>query len=221
MLMAGAAIGMVIPWALPETLRPLTAFTVTATGAAVVLMGSMVWHSRARSSKGVLGAGGAALLSFVYLGLMFGFVLVLRREHSAWVVLGVLVLTKSCDIGAYFTGKTLGRHKLILWLSPGKTWEGLAGGIVAASLLGVLFAWLVTRWGVSPGDVPMAWWHGALLGAFLAITGQTGDLVASLLKRDAGVKDSSSLVPGFGGVLDIVDSLLPAAPVAYWLLHRG
>jgi phosphatidate cytidylyltransferase len=185
----------------------------------VVLLGSMVWHSRTRSSKGVLVAAGAALLSFVYFGLMFGFVLALRREHSAWVVLGILVITKSCDIGAYFTGKTIGRHKLILWLSPGKTWEGLVGGVVTAAALGVLFAYLVTTQGISEAPHVMAWWHGALLGAFLAIAGQTGDLVESLLKRDAGVKDSSSLVPGFGGVLDIIDSLLPAAPVAYWLLH--
>jgi phosphatidate cytidylyltransferase len=182
---------------------------------------SMVWHSRTRSSKGVLVAAGAALTSFVYFGLMFGFILVIRSEHSAWVVLGVLFITKSCDIGAYFTGTLIGRHKLIQWLSPGKTWEGLIGGIVTASALGVVFAWLVSRRAISPGTSPMDWWHGALLGALLAVTGQTGDLIASLLKRDAGVKDSSSLLPGFGGVLDVIDSLLPAAPVAYWLLHRG
>jgi phosphatidate cytidylyltransferase len=221
MLMAGAIVGMSVPWLLPETLQPLTAFTITGTAAAGVLLLSMVWHSRTRSSKGVLVAAGAALTSFVYFGLMFGFVLVLRREHSAWVVLGVLVITKSCDIGAYFTGKLVGRHKLILWLSPGKTWEGLIGGIITASALGVAFAHLVTYHTISPGSPPIAWWHGALLGAMLAITGQTGDLVASLLKRDAGVKDSSSILPGFGGVLDVIDSLLPAAPVAYWLLHRG
>lgn len=221
MLMVGGIVGMCVPWLLPESLQPLTAFAIVGTAAAGVLVMSMVWHSRTRSSKGVLVAAGAALLSFVYFGLMFGFVLVLRREHSAWAVLGVLVITKSCDIGAYFTGKLIGRHKLILWLSPGKTWEGLVGGVVVASSLGVLFAWLLTHHMISAETPPITWWHGALLGAMLAITGQTGDLIASLLKRDAGVKDSSSLLPGFGGVLDVIDSVLPAAPVAYWLLHRG
>jgi phosphatidate cytidylyltransferase len=221
MLIAGACVGMVLAWGIPGTLRPLTAFMLVSTAAGVVLFGALVWHSRTRTSKGVLVAAGAALLSFVYFGLMFGFVLALRREHAAWVVLGVLVLTKSCDIGAYFTGKTIGKHKLILWLSPGKTWEGLAGGILTAAALGVGFAWLVTEYRLSDELVSMTWWHGALLGAFLAITGQMGDLAQSLMKRDAGVKDSSSLVPGFGGVMDVIDSLLPAAPVAYWLLHRA
>jgi phosphatidate cytidylyltransferase len=87
-------------------------------------------------------------------------------------------------------------------------------------MLGVLFAWLAAEFGLVSGE-PRAWWQGALLGIALAITGQMGDLAASLLKRDAGVKDSSALVPGFGGVLDVIDSVLPAAPVAYWLLHRG
>lgn len=221
MLVIGAATGMCLPWLLPDTLQPLTAFTITATAAAGVLVVSMAWYTRTRSSKGVLIAAGAALLSFVYFGLMFGFVLALRREHSAWVVLGVLIITKSCDIGAYFTGTLFGRHKLILWLSPGKTWEGLVGGVALAVSLGVLFAWLARRWDLVPPQADTSWWHGALLGALLALTGQTGDLIASLLKRDAGVKDSSSLLPGFGGVLDVIDSVLPAAPVAYWLLHRG
>lgn len=221
MLMVGAITGMCLPWVLPDTLRPLTAFTLTGTAAAGVLFVSMVWHSRTRSSKGVLVAAGAALLSFVYLGVMFGFILALRREHSAWVVLGVLVITKSCDIGAYFTGKMIGRHKLILWLSPGKTWEGLVGGVIVAASLGVLFVWLINDHGISPATTTFGWWHGALLGALLAVTGQTGDLMASLLKRDAGVKDSGRLLPGFGGVLDVIDSVLPAAPVAYWLLHRA
>jgi phosphatidate cytidylyltransferase len=120
-----------------------------------------------------------------------------------------------CDTGAYFTGRAIGRHKLIVWLSPGKTWEGLIGGVITSSLVGLLFAWLSQRF-LSPGDhVPL---HlGAIWGCIFGLVGQFGDLMKSLLKRGAGIKDSSSLLPGLGGVLDVLDSPLMVAPVAYWL----
>lgn len=221
MLITAGIIGMSLVWVIPEGLRAVTAMMLVATAGAGVLVVALVWHSRTRSPKGATIAAGAALLSFVYFGLMFGFFLALRREHTAWVVLGVLCITKSCDIGAFFTGTLVGRHKLIFWLSPGKTWEGLAGGVALAGGLGIGFAWLIRSHNLDGAGISLEWWHGAFLGVLLAITGQTGDLLASLLKRDAGVKDSSRLVPGFGGVLDLIDSILPAAPVAYWLLHRG
>jgi phosphatidate cytidylyltransferase len=221
-VMTCAAIaGILVPWLVPERVDALTAVAVTATAATGVYVAALVWHSRARTPRGVTAAAGAALMSFVYLGLMAGFILALRREHSAWVVLGVLVVTKSCDIGAFATGKLIGRHKLILWLSPGKTWEGLAGGVATAAGMGVLAVWLLRFVPDDQARLALSTWHGAAYGALFAITGQAGDLMASLLKRDAGIKDSSAVIPGFGGVLDVIDSVLPVAPVAFWLLHRG
>ncbi|MBZ0170745.1 MAG: phosphatidate cytidylyltransferase, partial [Phycisphaerales bacterium] len=98
---------------------------------------------------------------------------------------------------------------------PGKTWEGLLGAVVFAAVLGAAGAVLLRWAGVA--EAP-DWVWGAGLGALFACIGQAGDLVASVLKRDAGVKDAGGTVPGFGGVLDVIDSLLLAPPVAYWLL---
>ena len=120
----------------------------------------------------------------------------------------VLLCVKFTDIGAFFTGKSIGRHKLIGWLSPGKTWEGLAGGLVVAAAVGAICA---------PWLPELDWIKGALFGAILGLVGQGGDLLESLMKRDADVKDSGGSIPGFGGVLDVIDSPLMAAPVAYLL----
>lgn len=218
-LLASSISGLLVPWLVDPGVNPLTAVALTASVATAVLVSSFLWHARTRSPRGAAAAGGAALLSFVYLGLMFGFILALRREHSAWVVLGILVVTKSCDIGAFFTGTLIGRHKLIPWLSPGKTWEGLFGGIAVAAGMGALAVWLLRSTGAGGSEPSISWQHGALFGALFAIVGQAGDLMASMLKRDAGIKDSGAVLPGFGGVLDIIDSLLPVAPLAYWLLH--
>lgn len=111
-------------------------------------------------------------------------------------------------MGAYGFGRWLGKHKLIAWLSPGKTWEGFVGGLAAAAFIGMLLSHFSPRF---------VWWEGLIAGAILGAAGQMGDLLESLLKRDAGVKDSG-LVPGFGGVLDMLDSALFAAPLAYWML---
>jgi len=219
MLLASSISGLLVPWLVSPSVNPLTAVALTASVATGVLVSALLWHARSRTPRGAAAAGGAALLSFVYLGLMFGFILALRREHSAWIVLGVLVVTKSCDIGAFFTGTLIGKHKLIPWLSPGKTWEGLVGGILVAAGMGVLASWLLQAFHGGDGEPSISWSHGALMGALFACIGQAGDLMASMLKRDAGIKDSGAVLPGFGGVLDVIDSLLPVAPLAYWLLH--
>ena len=207
--------GLLVSCLVPVTMPGSIAVAVVSSAALLVLIASLLQHSRNQTVQGVVAAAGGSLLAFVYLGLLFGFLLAIRREHTAWLTLGVLLLTKSCDIGAFFTGTLLGRHKLIVWLSPGKTWEGLAGGLALATLVGVLGAWLTQR---SPSEAPLALWQGAVLGVTLGIAGQLGDLAASLFKRDAGLKDSAKTLPGFGGLLDVIDSPLLAAPVAYWML---
>jgi phosphatidate cytidylyltransferase len=175
----------------------------------------LLYAVRNRTTNGAIAVAGAVLLIHVYMGLMPGFLVLIRREHPVWVLIWVLSCVKICDIGAYFTGTNIGRTKLIPWLSPGKTWEGLAGGLVAAGAAGAVGAWLLGRAGIAaPGPVV-----GAAMGVVFGGIGQLGDLAASLLKRDAGVKDSGRSLPGFGGVLDLIDSPLLVAAVAFWLLH--
>ena len=153
----------------------------------------------------------------VYLGVFLGFFMLIQIDHSVWWIIGVIAIVKMCDTGAYFTGCSIGRHKLIPWLSPGKTWEGLAGGLIAA---------VGTAWGLSalsaawlPAEPQIPMWIAMLMGFVIGLCGQVGDLVMSLMKRDAGLKDSSELLPGLGGMMDVLDSPLFVAPVAWWLLQ--
>jgi phosphatidate cytidylyltransferase len=129
----------------------------------------------------------------------------------------LIIVVKMGDTGAYTVGRLVGRHKLCARLSPGKTIEGAAGAVVFAVLGSWLtFAWLVpwiSATGVAQGaDTGWGWLPFGLL---VGTAGGLGDLAESLLKRDAGRKDSSTWMPGFGGVLDLLDSILLAAPVAY------
>jgi phosphatidate cytidylyltransferase len=122
-----------------------------------------------------------------------------------------IFVPKCTDIGAYFTGRFLGRHPLAPVLSPKKTWEGAAGGFLAA----VLATILIDRLGpANPLREDALWEVG--FGISVGGAGILGDLAESLIKRDCRQKDASHLVPGFGGVLDVVDAILFAAPVAYW-----
>ncbi|MEM6392164.1 MAG: phosphatidate cytidylyltransferase [Planctomycetota bacterium] len=189
----------------------------------LVFFGSLVVHCRGRRTDGAILAGAGAVFACVYLGLLPGFWLLVRQDHSAWIVAGAILVTKSCDIGAYTAGRLFGKRKLIPWLSPGKTWEGLFGGLLFSGGLSVgLVAWANTAAEGSTGWVgggslaPL--WLAAVAGVVLGLVGQLGDLTASLMKRDAAVKDSGTAIPGFGGVLDLVDSALLTGPVAYWLL---
>jgi phosphatidate cytidylyltransferase len=124
----------------------------------------------------------------------------------------LLVAVKFGDIGAYTTGRLIGRHKLFPRISPGKTWEGFFGGIVFSVVASLIFC-RYGGWRI--GEVPITVTHAMVLGALLSVVGVVGDMFESLLKRAAGAKDSSALVPGMGGILDLVDSLLFGAPVCY------
>jgi phosphatidate cytidylyltransferase len=212
---SAAILGLLVSTIIPEDLSGMIAAAIVASAAAAVLVMALLFHSRNRTTEGLVAAAGGALLCFVYLGLMFGFVVEIRRHESAWILLWILLVVKSCDIGAYFTGRSIGRRKLIPWLSPGKTWEGLGGGVVVAALVGAggLAALQAAGYTVPPV------WTGLAAGVLFGITGQAGDLIASMFKRDAGIKDSSRLLPGFGGVLDVIDSPLLVAPVAFWWVY--
>jgi phosphatidate cytidylyltransferase len=203
----------------PQDVSGFSGIAVACTTGAAVLVGSLAVYSRHRTAQGVALAAAATLFAAVYLGFMGGFLIVLRKEYSAWLLLGLLLVTKSYDIGAYFSGRFFGRTKLIQWLSPGKTWEGLVGGLLVSTAIGIGAA-LLTQIPdpMLTVNLQITWWQGAIAGLCFGLVGQGGDLVASLLKRDAGLKDSSKVLPGFGGVLDVIDSPTVVAPVAYWLL---
>ena len=123
-----------------------------------------------------------------------------------WLVIFVSACTFLSDTGALFVGKALGRHKMAPNISPGKTWEGSIGGVLTSLLIGAgLGLWL---------HLPLV--HALGLAAMCAVFGQIGDLCESALKRDLGIKDFSSVLPGHGGILDRIDSLLFSAPLAYY-----
>lgn len=212
-----AIFGLVLSYSIPMKTEAIHAIAIVSSGMIVVFVASLLTFSQSRNVEGVVAAAGAVMFAMVYLGLMMGFLLLLRREHSAWWVVGVVLITKSCDTGAYFTGRALGRNKMAPFLSPGKTWEGLIGGELTAMLAGTLLAWLSHRLPHEVDHVPL--WMGPLAGALFAMFGQFGDLLKSMFKRSAGIKDSGRVLPGLGGVLDVVDSPLMVAPVAYWLLE--
>lgn len=159
------------------------------------------------------------VLATLYLGVMAWFLMALRVKQSAdatrfhgstLIIVMILLAVKFTDIGAYFGGRLLGRHKLIPWLSPGKTWEGLFFGLLTAGLVGLAFAPYIRL-----PAYQLPWWKGLIFGIIIGGIGQLGDLLESMMKRDAEVKDSGSLIPGFGGILDVMDSPLLAAPFAY------
>lgn len=214
-LSCSAILGLTTISLVPAQLDGVRAVALVATAATLVLVGSLIYYARDRTVQGALAGAGGAVLAFVYLGLMAGLLIAIRREHAAWVLLYILLTTKSADIGAYLVGSAIGKHKLIPWLSPGKTWEGLIGGVVLASVIGALGAWMLGR---SLDEPTPSIGAGIIAGCLFALVGQLGDLTASLFKRDAGIKDSGNALPGFGGVLDVMDSPLMVAPIAFWWL---
>ncbi len=160
----------------------------------------------------------ASVFGVFYVGWLSAHFVLLRQMPGIGpgLVIMLCVAVMASDAGAYFVGKSFGKHKLAARVSPNKTWEGAVGGVVAA-VLGAVVLYLLRsslHWGIYPD-----WGLPAYMGVCvaLAVTEQIGDLLESMLKRDAGVKDSGGLFPGHGGVLDRCDGFLFAAPVLYYL----
>lgn len=137
------------------------------------------------------------------------------RADGKFYLIYFIALTKFSDTGAYVVGSLIGKHKLIPRVSPGKTWEGFCGAILASLLASLAF-------NLSAGHrlTGMNWLHATVLGMLLGATAVLGDLIESLFKREAGVKDSGRYIPGIGGVLDLLDSLLFNAPIMYLYLRH-
>ena len=154
-------------------------------------------------------AGGLFVIGYLPL-LGSTWVLMLAEPEGAQRILSFMLCVAAADTGAYLFGSVFGRHHMVPAVSPGKTWEGFAGGVLTAVLMGMAMAVWVLH-----GSL----WVGALLGLAMSVTAAGGDLVESAIKRDAGLKDMSHLLPGHGGAMDRLDSMLASAPVAWLLLY--
>ncbi len=153
----------------------------------------------------------AGIFSLGYLFVMGSVVMMmLSVDDGHWRVLTFIGVTVASDVGGYAAGVFLGKHPLAPNISPKKSWEGLGGSITASILVGLLF----TIYGLGAD-----WWVGLILGFFAAIAGTLGDLSESLIKRDLGIKDMGNLLPGHGGIMDRLDSLIVVAPVAFIIMY--
>ena len=159
-------------------------------------------------------AGG--FLATVYVGMMLQLAVWFRLVWGVEALATWIVVVKMGDTGAYAVGRLLGRHKMAPLISPGKTIEGALGALCVACLA----SWIMICC-VFPRATPGPWWGWIAFGLLVGAAGMVGDLAESLLKRDVGRKDSSDWLPGFGGVLDIVDSLLLSVPVAWFCWACG
>jgi phosphatidate cytidylyltransferase len=196
----------------------------------VAILGLAIWRRGVEGRP--LGAAAVTVVGALYTGGMLSFAYGLRYHPYAFadshlgsfsVASGALLLmlpmlvTWASDTGAYFVGRSLGRHKLIPKVSPGKTVEGAIGGIVAS----ILVAWAVGDVLRDSAQLGFKWfpWGIVAFGAAVSVAAQIGDLFESLIKREAGVKDSSRILPGHGGILDRLDSLFFVLPVSFLLVQ--
>jgi phosphatidate cytidylyltransferase len=181
----------------------LVAFVLT-------ILACLVWRIP-QGVDGYLRDISASIFTVSYVPLFASFAAMLVVPHDGRArVLCFLILVVSSDTGGYIAGVRFGKHQMAPTISPKKSWEGFAGSMIAGMAAGVLSVLLLLN-----GQ----WWHGVLFGAALVLTATLGDLVESLIKRDLGIKDMGQLLPGHGGLMDRLDSLLPAAVVSWFLLR--
>ncbi len=170
----------------------------------------LLWERRVstmQTMKKTLRDFAAAAFLVIYLPLTISFsMMLLRREDGQWWVLTFVLVVAMIDTFGYLVGRKLGRHKLAPGVSPKKTVEGLAASVLAGLIAAVLSAVFLLQ---------IAWWWGVIIAAVLTLTAVFGDLAESLIKRDLGVKDMSSWLPGHGGIMDRLDSILPSALAMY------
>ncbi|MEQ6023902.1 phosphatidate cytidylyltransferase [Streptomyces salinarius] len=177
---------------------------------ALTALAVLVWRMT-EPPEGYLKDVTAGLFAAFYVPFLATFVaMMLMADDGAWRVLVFLILTVVSDTGAYAVGWRFGKKKLAPRISPGKTREGLLGAVAFAMVAGALCMQFLIDDGV--------WWQGLLLGLAVAVSATLGDLGESMIKRDLGIKDMGTLLPGHGGIMDRLDSLLPTAPVVWLLL---
>lgn len=184
--------------------------TAQTVGVVLLVIGTFAWTLIDPRRDRVVPSIGATLLAGLWVPILASYLgLLLARDDGAWYVMAAVALSVTGDIGAYGVGHAFGKHKMAPSVSPGKTWEGTLGGIATV----VLIAALVTS--RLPGfDLGLA----VVFGLGVAIAAVVGDLSESLVKRDLGVKDLGSIVPGHGGIMDRVDAIVFALPVAHLIL---
>ena len=169
----------------------------------------LVFASHRGSVRAVVGDVGGGILIQVYVVFLASFaVLLVRQEDGQWWTLAFLILVISADTGAYVSGLNFGKHPMAPSISPKKTWEGFIGAGLICMTAGVLLSMFMLN---------QEWWFGLIFGGVILLTATLGDLAESLIKRDLGIKDMSSWLPGHGGFLDRIDSILPSAAAAYAL----
>jgi phosphatidate cytidylyltransferase len=181
-----------------------------ATGLAVTALAVMLWRLRT-GVDGFVRDATAGVFTAVYLPFLAGFVvLLLRAEDGVWRVLTFILVTIASDIGGYVAGVLFGRHPMSPVISPKKSWEGFAGSAVSCMVVG----WLTVQ-----HLLDGRWWVGVLLGAVAVVAATLGDLCESVIKRDLGIKDMSQVIPGHGGIMDRLDSLLATVAPTWLLLY--
>jgi phosphatidate cytidylyltransferase len=194
----------------------------------IAIFGVFLLSASRRQFPATLGGLGVTCLGLLYLWFLPSFFLKVRHlgqdgltNGAGWnlfgakMVIATVVIAKGCDVWAYLVGRWVGRRKAFPLLSPGKTVEGVIAGLVGSALVALFLHWGPV--GVLPAP-QFGRGTSVILGLALGFSGMMGDLGESLLKRSAGVKDASAMLPGFGGLLDVVDSLMIAGPVAYFLI---
>lgn len=182
------------------------------------VLGLCIRQFVSRSNTAGILAISTTLFGLMYVAWLLNFIQKINffpGVNGRYYVLFFILVTKFSDLGAYVTGSLIGRHKMVPRISPGKTWEGFAGAIVIATAASLAFAY----W-AGPQLTGMSPLHAIILGILLSSTAVMGDLIESLFKREAGVKDSGRLFPGIGGILDLLDSLLFNAPLMYLYLRH-
>jgi len=187
----------------------LSLVTPLLLASAVVL--SLIGLLSRRQKEGAFTSWAWTIAGILYVGWLLSHLVALRGLDAGrnWVFFA-LFTTWASDTTAFFIGRKLGRHKLAPNISPGKTWEGATGGILGAIIVSILF------FTATPFHLPLTYWQAIPLSILVSIFGQVGDLVESLLKRNMGVKDSGKLMPGHGGILDRMDSIIFAGIVVYY-----
>lgn len=205
----GMGAGAIVLFSATMNLNASAYLSVIVFMAFLVLFSEVIKRQIAGHSAALLNMGGT-LAGIVYIALPWAFMILLRSQSfGSLFLISIFLCTWSCDVAAYFTGRRFGRTLLCSRVSPKKTWEGFWGGVVASVLCGGLLSLIF--------DFPA--YSLLLLGFLCGVAGQFGDLGESVLKREANVKDTSSLIPGHGGLLDRFDSILINATLAFFLFY--